>query len=168
MAGATKVIVKSPHEAMGIPTKEANAQGLRATAQIIHMLSDQGILDSAAVDREVELIDRETRAVLEAALALSETRDPGEAAVRAFEAGIIDVPFAPSNQNRGKILPMRDNEGYVRVFKNGATPLPPDVLEYHYQRLQERSRAEGRPVGLQMVTDDIYAIGKGRLVGRPK
>jgi methylaspartate mutase epsilon subunit len=168
MAGATKVIVKSPHEAMGIPTKEANAQGLRATGQIIHMLSDQGILDSAAVDREVELIERETRAVLEAALTLSETRDPGEAAVRAFEAGILDVPFAPSNQNRGKILPMRDNEGYVRVFKPGGTPLPPDVLEYHYQRLQERSRAEGRPVGLQMVTDDIYAIGKGRLVGRPK
>ena len=27
LAGATKVIVKTPHEAIGIPTKEANAHG---------------------------------------------------------------------------------------------------------------------------------------------
>ena len=31
LAGATKVIVKTPHEAIGIPTKEANAQGIKAT-----------------------------------------------------------------------------------------------------------------------------------------
>lgn len=38
LAKATKVIVKTPHEAMGIPTKEANAAGLRATKQVINML----------------------------------------------------------------------------------------------------------------------------------
>ena len=31
MSGATKVITKSPHEAFGIPTAEANCQGLRAS-----------------------------------------------------------------------------------------------------------------------------------------
>ena len=45
LAGADKIIVKTPHEAMGIPSKEANAQGLRATRQIINMMSDQGGLD---------------------------------------------------------------------------------------------------------------------------
>lgn len=168
LAGATKIIVKSPHEAMGIPTKEANAQGLRTSRQIVNMLSDQGMLDSQAVQREVALIERETRAILEGAFALSSGRDPEEAAVRAFEAGIIDVPFAPSNQNQGKILPMRDNEGFVRIFKAGALPLPQDVLDFHRDRLEERARAEGRTVSLRMVTDDIYAIGKGRLVGRPQ
>jgi methylaspartate mutase epsilon subunit len=167
-AGAVKVIVKSPHEAMGIPTKEANAQGLRTTRQIVNMLSDQGVLDSAAVDRESDLIGRETRALLEGAFALAPGRDPEEAAVRAFEAGIIDVPFAPSRENRGQILPMRDDDGFVRIFKAGALPLGADILDFHRQRLEARGRAEGRPVGLRMVTDDIYAIGKGRLVGRPK
>ena len=33
LAKATKVIVKTPHEAMGVPTKEANAAGLRATKE---------------------------------------------------------------------------------------------------------------------------------------
>jgi methylaspartate mutase epsilon subunit len=162
------VIVKTPHEARGIPTKEANAQGLKASRQVISMLSEQGLLQSPAVDREIDLILAETRSLLEGAFALCEDRDPAEAAARAFEAGILDVPFAPSTQNKGKILPMRDDEGAVRIFKPGALPLSAEVLEFHRGRLEARSRTEGRPVSLQMVTDDIYAIGKGKLVGRPR
>ena len=41
LSKATKVIVKTPHEAMGVPTMEANAQGLRCTKQTISMLRDQ-------------------------------------------------------------------------------------------------------------------------------
>ncbi len=168
LSGATKVIVKSPHEAMGIPTKEANAQGLRATRQVANMLADQAFLDSLAIDREADLIERETRSLLEGAFALAPGRDPATAAVRAFETGALDVPFAPSVQNKGKILPMRDNEGCIRIFNKGALPLPDDIFGFHKERLAIRAKAEGRPVGLQMVTDDIYAISKGKLVGRPR
>ena len=42
-AEVEKIIVKTPHEAMGIPTKEANASGLKATRQILSMLTDQKI-----------------------------------------------------------------------------------------------------------------------------
>ena len=52
LAGADKIIVKTPHEAMGIPTKEANVQGLRATRQIVNMIADQRSFDTAAVERE--------------------------------------------------------------------------------------------------------------------
>ena len=41
LAKATKVIVKTPHEAAGVPTKEANAAGLRCTKQLTNMLLDQ-------------------------------------------------------------------------------------------------------------------------------
>ena len=33
---------------------------------------------------------------------------------------------------------------------------------------EERALAEKRKASFQMVIDDVYAIGKGRLVGRPK
>ncbi|MFA7185954.1 MAG: methylaspartate mutase subunit E, partial [Victivallales bacterium] len=46
---ATKVIVKTPHEAMGIPTKEANLQGLKNTRQIISMLADQAYPESGGL-----------------------------------------------------------------------------------------------------------------------
>ena len=35
LSKATKVIVKTPHEAIGIPTKEANAAGLRCTKPVL-------------------------------------------------------------------------------------------------------------------------------------
>lgn len=41
MSGATKVITKSPHEAFGIPTAAANAQGLKASRQMLNMVSEQ-------------------------------------------------------------------------------------------------------------------------------
>ena len=39
--------------------------------------------------------------------------------IEAFKSGIIDVPFAPSKYNLGKILPARDNQGYIRILEFG-------------------------------------------------
>jgi len=166
-AGADKIIVKTPHEAMGVPTKEANAQGLKATRQMINMLSDQSFSENAAVGREVEIITRETDCILETVLA-GDKHDLKESTAVAFESGVLDVPFAPSIYNRGVILPMRDNEGCIRMFNTGNLPLSDELKTFHRDRLNERSKVEGRAVSFQMVTDDIYAISKGRLVGRPR
>src|SRR5512136_1662325 len=163
-----KTIVKSPHEAMGIPTKEANASGLKATRQVLSMMSDQKICtDNVVVRREVDLIRREVGALMSAVLDAS-GGDLVQGIVRAFAGGLLDVPFAPSIFNKGKVLPVRDNEGYIRLFAKGSLPLGDDIMSFHRERLAERSKAEGRPVSFQMVTDDIYAISKGKLIGRPK
>ena len=167
LSGADKVIVKTPHEAMGIPTPEANVQGLKATRQAINMLSDQARIETPEIRREEEIIRREVERILSKVLELGDG-DPARGAAAAFQAGVLDVPFAPSIHNKGKILPMRDNEGCIRIFNPGAVPLGADMLSWHRDRLQERARAEGRSVSFQMVTDDIYAISKGRLVGRPR
>ena len=43
-------------------------------------------------------------------------------------------------------MPVRDNEGAVRIFEPGRVPLPDDVMAYHRQKIAERAKAEGRPV----------------------
>ncbi len=167
-ARVEKTIVKSPHEAMGIPTKEANAAGLKATRQVLSMMADQTICPEATViEREKDLIRREVGALMAAVLDAA-GEDLVQGIVRAFAGGLLDVPFAPSIYNKGKILPIRDNEGYIRLFAKGNLPLGEDIMSFHRERLRERSRTEGRPVTFQMVTDDIYAISKGKLIGRPK
>lgn len=167
LAGADKVIVKSPHEAMGIPTKEANAQGLRCTRQAASMLRDQRFPISVEHRAEIEQIKKEVHCIMEAVYRLG-NGDVETGIVAAFETGMMDVPFAPSVHNHGKILPMRDNEGYIRVFNKGNLALSDEVMAYHREKLEERAKAEGRNVCFQMVTDDIYAISKGALVGRPR
>src|SRR5699024_6420395 len=56
LAGATKVIVKTPHEAVGIPTKEANAQGIKATKQTLSLLKEQKLSMSNELEAEIQLI----------------------------------------------------------------------------------------------------------------
>jgi len=167
LAKATKVIVKTPHEAFGVPTKEANACGLKTTRQTVTMLSDQDMRHTPKVVAEIEVITAETTAILE------KTRELGEGdwalgTVRAFQAGVIDVPFAPCTCNAGQAMPVRDLDGAVRFFETGNLPFPRDILELHRQKVEDRAKAEKRTPSFQMVTDDIYAISKGFLVGKPK
>ncbi|MEG1711186.1 MAG: methylaspartate mutase subunit E [Clostridia bacterium] len=166
LSGATKVIVKSPQEAMGIPTKEANAQGLRTTKQVIKMISDQ-FLPTPAVRSEIALICEETRCIMDRVIELG-VGDVAVGAIRGFEAGIIDVPFAPSKYNNGKALPARDNDGAVRFFEFGNLPFTDEIKNFHTKKMAKRAQFEGREVSFQMVIDDIYAVSEGNLVGRPK
>jgi len=166
LSGAEKVIVKSPHEAMGIPTKEANAQGLRATRQAINMVEDQVVLHTDDIKTELELIKKEVSCLIEKVYELGK-EDIATGTVASFEAGVLDIPFAPS------IIIMEnysheDNEGFIRIFNKGNLPLSDEIMAYHRERLNERAKAEGRPISFEMVTDDIYAISKGKLVGRPR
>ena len=167
LSGATKVITKSPHEAFGIPTMEANAQGLRTSRQIVNMLIDQRMPFSQELDDEMAAILEETRCILDKTLELGEG-NTAVAAVRAFEAGVIDVPFSPSVNNAGKILPARDNSGAVRFLNTGNLPFNKRILKFHRDKMNERAKAEKREPCFQMVIDDIYAIENGRLTGRPR
>ena len=132
------------------------------------MLADQRVhADRDIIGREKDLIGREVRCLMDAVVNVSDG-DPIQGICRAFAGGLLDVPFAPSIYNRGRVLPVRDNEGFIRLFSKGDLPLKGDIMDFHRNRLLERAKTEGRSVSFQMVTDDIYAISKSRLVGRPK
>ena len=166
LSKATKVIVKTPHEAVGIPTMEANAQGLRCTKQVVNMLSDQSFPETE-LEAEKEIIRQETRAIVDKCFELG----GGDIAVgvcRGVEAGVLDVPFAPCRANAGLMLPCRDNNGAVRILNMGNLPFSQDLKDFHKAKIEERAAAEKRKASFQMVIDDVYAIGKGRLVGRPR
>ena len=166
LSKATKVIVKTPHEAIGIPTMEANAEGLRCTKQVVNMLSDQ-ILSSDKVEQEKEIIRQETRAIVDKCFELG-GGDIAVGTVRAVDAGVLDIPFAPCRYNKGLMLPCRDNDGAIRILNPGNLPFNKELLDFHASKIEERAKAEGRKPSFQMVIDDVYAIGKGRLVGRPR
>ncbi len=166
LSKATKVIVKTPHEAVGIPTMEANAEGLRCTKQVVNMMADQ-VFSAATLEEEKEIIRQETRCIVDKCFELGE----GDIAVgicRGVQAGVLDVPFAPCRANAGLMLPCRDNDGAVRILNMGNLPFGQALKDFHAAKIEERAKAEGRKASFQMVVDDVYAIGKGRLVGRPK
>ena len=166
LSKATKVIVKTPHEAMGVPTKEANAEGLRCTKQMINMLGDQELSNTSHVLEEMMIISAETRCIVDKCFELG-NGDLAVGVVRAFQAGVIDIPFAPSKFNAGKMLPARDNNGAIRILNPAGLPLTKALKDFNRAKIEERAKAEKREASFQMVIDDVYAISKGRLVGRP-
>lgn len=166
LAGVTKVIVKTPHEAFGIPTKEANAAGIKATKMTLNMLQGQRMLMSKELETEIAVIKAETRCIIDKVYELGRG-DLAIGTVRAFQAGVIDIPFAPSKYNMGKMMPARDNLGAVRYLECGNVPFSSEIKNFNSKKLKDRAAYERREVSFQMTIDDIYAVEKGVLIGRP-
>ena len=93
--------------------------------------------------------------------------DLAQGTVNAFAQGLIDVPFAPSKYNAGLILPVRDNDGFIRIFEFGNLAFTDEIKEYHRKKIEERAKAENRPASFKFTIDDIYAVSLGHIVGRP-
>lgn len=166
-AGATKIIVKTPHEAFGIPTKEANSEGIKNTKQILNLIQGQNFPNSQEVEEEIQLIIDETEEIIEKIYEIGK-KDFAQGIVEGFKRGILDVPFAPSKYNAGKIIPARDNNGAIRYMDFGNLPISSKIKKIHKNLLEERGKFEKRKVDFNMVIDDIYAVSKGKLIGRPE
>jgi len=167
LSKATKMITKTPLESVGIPTKEANAQGIKASKMVVSLLKDQSYVDCVQLHEEEEQIKREVNSLLYHVFQLGDG-DLAVGTVKVFEQGIIDIPFAPSRFNAGKMLPARDNDGFIRILDFGNLGFTEDIKQFHRKKIEERAKFEGREVSFQMTVDDIYAVSEGELIGRPK
>lgn len=159
LGGAVMVITKSTHEAYGIPTKEANAAGVKASRQVVEMLRNQRLEVTGGVKEEMEVIEREAKAILERTLELGDG-DIALGVLKAFSSGIIDVPFSPSIHNAGKVLPVRDATGAVRFLEYGNIPLPRDIVDFHKRKIAERAKRENREIDWEAVRDDIFFVSR--------
>ncbi len=166
IAQPDKVITKSPQEFQGVPTKEANASGLRTTRQVIDMAIEQKI-DIDGIAEEQDLIERETRCLMDTIFEHGDG-DVVQGTLKAFDSGALDVPFAPSDSAKGAILPARDDDGRVRIFEWADLAMDDDIKEIHKARLSQRADTEGRKQSFRMVADDVDAISDGKLIGRPQ
>ena len=166
LSGATKMITKTPHESVGVPTKEANGIGIKASKIVVKLLAEQKFPDCEALRNEMAQIEKEVDCLMEATLNLGDG-DLAVGTVKAFEQGIIDIPFAPSKFNAGLILPARDNDGCIRILEFGHLGFSEEIKAFHKKKIEERAAAENREVSFQLTIDDIYAVSTGHIVGRP-
>ncbi len=166
LGGANVIITKSPQEAIGVPTKEANARGLQTTRQVVQMIDKQRMPISPKLEEEISLIERETKSILDKLLEIGDG-DIVHGIIKGLKNGVFDVPWAPHVLNANKALPVRDNEGYIRFLDTGNLPFPEDIKKFHAEKVSQRGKAEGRETSYEMLIDDVYAISRGMLMGKP-
>ena len=96
LSGATQIITKSTHEAEGIPTKEANADGVKATRMAIRLMRQNRLPVTPGLFQEKQIILLEAQAILDKALEMGDG-DPVQASFRSLQAGAWISPGPPTN-----------------------------------------------------------------------
>lgn len=162
--GATKMITKTTHESFGVPTKEANANALKASKFITNLMKEQKMPNNEELEFEINQIKKEVDSLIKAIVHQGKG-DIAQGIVQAVKKGLLDIPFAPSELNHGKILPARDIDGKIRILEFGNVAMSEDIKEFHKAKLEQRAKLQNRELSIQMVIDDIYAVSNGNLVG---
>jgi methylaspartate mutase epsilon subunit len=159
MGGAVSVTTKSVHEAFGIPTPQANCEGLKMTRMAIYMARKIRLNGHPQYERECDLIRREVRAIVDRVLEMGEG-DAAIGTVRALEAGVLDIPWSPNRFVRSRVMPARDADGCLRILDPGAMPFPKDVLAFHEEALRKRAERENVPFGRELAVSSVYELSE--------
>jgi methylaspartate mutase epsilon subunit len=141
LAGPTRILIKTAAEATGIPTVHDNIEAMEQVRQ--GFVDAVGLRpDQVRLAEEEELITREVDDILDS-LRLCGGDDLAQGVIRGFGSGWLDIPFAPSDYNAGRVMTARDCEGAVRYLSVGNLQFGDDVRAFHERRIGERLRDEG-------------------------
>ena len=162
---ANRVFIKNIDEYSKNSLGNTMVNSLILTKTILEIGNNQKITNYEEIILEKEQIKKETAQILEKIFSKCHG-DLSEAIIEAFKDGIIDIPFAPSKYNLGKMMPARDSEGMIRYLDIGNLPFCPLIKEFHDKKIKERSEKENREIDFQMTIDDIFAMSQGKLLDK--
>jgi methylaspartate mutase epsilon subunit len=142
MSGATRLLVKTSVEAFRIPTVQDNSHAIQLVRQGLH-IGDELMPNEPAIEAECAILRQEVDQLLEGVV-LAGSGSIAKGIIRAFERGLLEVPFAPSVYNRGEVMTARDETGAVRFLSVGKLPFSREIVEWHSFQLSRRRMSEGQ------------------------
>jgi methylaspartate mutase epsilon subunit len=159
ISGASSVTTKTLHEAFGIPTPKINADGLRMTRMAIYLARNIKLDSMPEFQNEVDLIKSEVRPIVNKVLEMGDG-DVALGSVRAFEAGILDIPWSPNKWVKSKVMPARDVDGCLRILDPGNMPFSKEVMEFHTEKLRLRAEKEKQPFDINLAVSSVYEMSE--------
>lgn len=159
ISGASSVTTKTLHEAFGIPTPKINANGLRMTRMAIYLARNIKLDSMPEFQNEVNLIKSEVRPIVNKVLEMGDG-DVALGSVRAFEAGVLDIPWSPNKWVNSKVMPARDVDGCLRILDPGNMPFSKEVLEFHTEKLRQRAKKEKQPYDINLAVSSVYEMSE--------
>lgn len=162
---ANRIFIKNIDEYSKNSLGNTMINSLLLTKTILEIGNCQKINNSEDIILEKEQIKKETAQIITKVFSIC-NGDLSKGIIKAFEDGIIDIPFAPSKYNLGKMMPARDNEGMIRYLDIGNLPFCHLIKDFHQKKIKERANKENREINFQMTIDDIFAMSQGKLLNK--
>lgn len=156
LARAKRIMTKTPVESMKIPTREDNARGLHLTRKGLRMAMDER-LNQEQVNKEIKLLDREVRAMMTEIQKLGDG-SLARGAIKAFENGVLDIPFSPSNYNQHNLITAKDCDGAIRFVNPELLPFEDDIVDFHKEQIHKRKTADRSARVSEMLEKDLTRI----------
>ncbi len=142
MISADKIVVKTVDEALGIPDWSTNVDAVDMVKYICRTFPCPQPLTSPLIEREIALIESETRSILQTIFSML-----GDvfwhSVLQAFQFGFVDIPFSPHADNANKLISMRDGNGSIRICDRGNVPICDEDVEQERVLLQSRLASNG-------------------------
>ncbi len=155
--------VRNISEAGPIAIKEEIAESYRCANTMISLMKGQRIeLDNKLVNEEAEIVEREAKLIINKVIELGDG-DVAIGIIRAVESGVLDNSFSSHPSVACKVMGVRDADGMWRYLDHGNLPFTKDIIEYHKQKIAERSRRQGREVGWKDIVIEHTTVGTGYL-----
>jgi methylaspartate mutase epsilon subunit len=165
LCGAQMNDVRTISEAVTIPTKEEIATTFRCAKVVTNLLKGQKIeINSKAVEVEAEMVELETRAILDKVIELGDG-DVVVGVIRAVESGVLDNPFSTNPNVACRVMGVKDSAGAVRYLDHGNLPFTKEILEFHREKIAEREKERGQEVDYETIINDFMSISRGELTG---
>ena len=108
---------------------------------------------------EIDIIKQEVRPIVNKVLEMGDG-DVAIGTVRAFEAGILDIPWSPNKWVKSQIMPARDIDGCLRIFDPGKMPFPKEVIEFNHEKLRLRAEKEKVAFDVNLAVSSVYEMSE--------
>jgi methylaspartate mutase epsilon subunit len=156
LAGATKVMVKTAVEAIRIPDRYDNAKAVKQSKKGA-LAAHHSMVDQERLKIEKNLIRTEVNQIMNAVIELG-NGSVAKGAIKAIEAGILDIPWSPSVYNKGKVVGVRDVDGAVRFYDFGNLPFDEKVKDFHREKVLVRKTMERDNSIFSLLEKDLSRI----------
>ncbi len=162
LSKATRMIIKTPAEALRVPERADNLKGIEISRLGIEAASRWNF-DETAIQEEMMLIQRETLAIIDAVIAIGRG-NIGDGIIKAFRRGVLDIPFSPSIHNRGEVMCARAVDQAIRFINCGHIPLDKEVQQFHSEVMSKRRQQEGLRENQNyiLVAKDLTMVPNGK------
>jgi len=160
------IFVRTIDESAGIPTEESHAVSYASANWLLSIIRGQHLeIEVEGVQEEEKIVEMEIRAIVDKILEIGDG-DVIIGSIKAVDTGVLDSSFSPNTHVKDQVLGVKDRYGAVRYVEFGNLPIPKEAKEFHRQKVADRAKAEGRKMDHLVTVEDLWAFGKGQLIGK--